>query len=85
MEKFTTIVGICILATGIAGAVPAAAACLQQADFVARQVRGEPDWLRRETVLAMLIEARRDAARGHESACIATLNRARAQLREPRG
>ena len=43
----------------------------------------DQDWVRRETVLAMLTEARRDAARGREAGCVAILEQALTQLRRP--
>ena len=86
MDKFSTIVRICGfgMALVVTGPGPALAGCLDTMGPVQRRALGEQDWVRRETVLAMLTEARRDAIRGAEAACLATLDRARAQLRTPR-
>lgn len=81
MEKFTIIFGICVLLTGFALGGPAMAGCLQHLPSLEARVRQDQDWLRRETVMAMLVEARREAARGREKACIIMLEQARAQLR----
>lgn len=80
MEKFTTILSIGLLSAVLSGGV-AAAGCLQDAALLARRTQGDQDWIRRETVLAILTEARRDAQRGHEAACASSLERARVQLR----
>lgn len=84
MEKFTTILSPVLALAAILVVnqpAPAAAGCLQEVSFVETQARWEPDWMRRETVLAMLIEARRDANKGREAACMVTVDKARAQLR----
>ena len=60
---------------------PAEAGCLQEASSLATRAQGAPDWLRRETVLALVAEARRDARLGREAACVSALERARAQSR----
>ncbi len=80
MEKFTTILAIGLLLTGGLLARPAVAGCLQDLPPVEARARVDQDWLRRETALALLTEARRDAARGRETACAAALDRARLQL-----
>lgn len=85
MEKFTTILTIAALAIAAAWATPAAAGCLQELTQLEARLRGDQDWLRRETTLAMIVEARRDAVRGREAACITTLNQARSQLPGKRG
>jgi hypothetical protein len=77
MEKFTTILAIGLLLAGIG---PAAAGCLQDLAPVETRVRRDSDWLRRETAMALLVEARRDATRGREAACIAGLDQARLRL-----
>jgi hypothetical protein len=80
MEKFTTILSIAFLSMGLfCGA--ARAGCLQDASVLAARAQGDPDWVRRETVLAILAEARRDAQRGREAACASTVQRARTQSR----
>jgi len=80
MEKFTTILSIGVVSvTLFCGA--AAAGCLQDAAALASRTQGDRDWIRRETVLAILAEARRDAQRGRETACASTLERARTQSR----
>jgi hypothetical protein len=80
MEKFTTILAIGALSlTLLTG--PAAAGCLQDAASLASRAQRDQDWIRRETVLAMVVEARRDALRGREAACASALARARAQSR----
>jgi hypothetical protein len=83
MEKFTTILAIGLLTAGLAMVNPAFAGCLQDVASTQSRARVDQDWVRRETVLAMLTEARRDAARGRESGCVAILEQARAQLRRP--
>jgi hypothetical protein len=80
MEKFTTILSIGFLATVLLIGT-AAAGCLQDASVLAARAQGDQDWIRRETVLAILAEARRDAQRGREAACTSTLERARTQSR----
>jgi hypothetical protein len=80
MEKFTTILSIAVLSVGLLDA-PAWAGCLQDAAALASRTQADQDWIRRETVLAMLAEARRDAQRGREAACVSGLERARAQSR----
>jgi hypothetical protein len=80
MEKFTTILAIGVLSMGLLAA-PAGAGCLQDATLLATRAQGDQDWIRRETVLAMVMEARRDALRGREAACSSALRRARAQAR----
>jgi hypothetical protein len=80
MEKFTTILAIGMLSMAVL-AGPAEAGCLQEASSLATRAQGDPDWLRRETVLAMVAEARRDARLGREAACVSALERARAQAR----
>lgn len=68
-------------------AVPAAAgdrpgtACLREVGFVERLARAEADWMKRETTLAALTEARREAERGREAACMAVVDKARSLLR----
>jgi hypothetical protein len=56
------------------------AACRELSEGRARVDR---DWLRRETALALLAEARRDAARDRESACVTTLDHARLRMLNP--
>jgi hypothetical protein len=80
MEKFTTILTIGLFLTGALLARPAAAGCLQDLAPVEARARRDQDWLRRETALALLVEARRDAARGREAACVTALDHARLQL-----
>jgi hypothetical protein len=80
MEKFTTILGIAMLSLAAVNQ-PAAAGCLQDAAALAVRAQGDQDWLRRETVMALVTEAKRDAARGREASCVSTLDRARAQSR----
>ena len=80
MEKFTTILSIGLLAAVLL-AGSAGAGCLQDASALAARTQGDQDWVRRETVLAMLAEARRDAQRGREAACASTLAQARTQSR----
>lgn len=80
MEKFTTILSIGFLAAVLLGGA-AMAGCLQDASALATRAQGDRDWIRRETVLAILAEARRDAQRGREAACASTLERARTQSR----
>ncbi|HEX2113307.1 MAG TPA: hypothetical protein VHM01_02785 [Alphaproteobacteria bacterium] len=80
MEKFTTILAIGMLSAAVLG-TPAAAGCLQDAAALARRTQADRDWIRRETVLAMVMEARRDALRGREAACVSALERAQAQSR----
>jgi hypothetical protein len=80
MEKFTTIVTIGLLLSGALPARYAVAGCLQDLAPVEARARNDQDWLRRETALALLIEARRDATRGREAACVTALDRARSQL-----
>jgi hypothetical protein len=80
MEKFTTILAIGMLSLAVL-AEPATAGCLQDARSLASRAQGDADWLRRETVLAMVAEARRDALRGREAACVSALERAQAQSR----
>lgn len=80
MEKFTITLVIGVLSVGFAWGGPAHAGCLQDVALMAARVRTDQDWIRRETVLAMLTEARRDAMRGREDTCISALERARAQL-----
>lgn len=79
MEKFTTILAVAMFSLGVVN--QAAATCLQDAALLAVRTRADPDWLRRETVMALVTEARRDALRGREAACTATLDQARAQSR----
>ena len=80
MEKFTTILSIGFLSLALfCGA--AKAGCLQDASALATRTQSDPDWVRRETVLAILAEARRDAQRGREAACASTLQRAQTQSR----
>ena len=78
MEKFTTILAIGVLSMVVL-AGPAAAGCLQEATALASRAQADRDWMRREIVLAMITEARRDALRGREAACASALDRARAQ------
>jgi hypothetical protein len=80
MEKFTTILGIAILSLAVVSR-PAAAGCLQDAASLAVRVQGDQDWLRRETVMALVAEAKRDAVRGREAACASTLQQARLRSR----
>jgi hypothetical protein len=80
MEKFTTILSIGFLSAALFAGT-AGAGCLQDASVMAARTQGDQDWVRRETVLAMLAEARRDAQRGREAACASTLARARTQSR----
>jgi hypothetical protein len=80
MEKFTTILAVFMLSLAAVNQ-PAAAGCLQDAAALAARARADQDWLRRETVMALVTEARRDAVRGREAACASTLDRARAQSR----
>jgi hypothetical protein len=80
MEKFTTILTIGMLFAGGFWIRPAVADCLRDLAPVEARARTDQDWLRRETVMALLTEARRDAARGREAACVTTLDRARSQL-----
>lgn len=80
MEKFTTILAIGMLSVA-ALAAPAGAGCLQDVGALATRVQVDSDWLRRETVLAMVAEARREARLGREAACVTALERARAQSR----
>jgi hypothetical protein len=80
MEKFTTILAVAALCL-VAIDQPARAGCLQDAASLAARTSGDPDWLRRETVMALVAEAKRDALRGRETACASTLRRARVQAR----
>ena len=80
MEKFTTILGIAILSLTVISR-PAAAGCQQDAAALAARVRIDQDWLRRETVMALVAEAKRDAVRGREAACASTLAQARVRSR----
>jgi len=80
MEKFTTILSIAMLSMSLLGTA-AQAGCLQDAAALANRTQADQDWIRRETVLAVLAEARRDAQRGREAACVSGLERARAQSR----
>ena len=80
MEKFTTILAIAMLSL-VAVNQPETAGCLRDAAALATRARVDQDWLRRETVMALVTEAKRDAMRGREAACVSTLDRARAQSR----
>jgi hypothetical protein len=79
MEKFTTILAVAMLSLALVN--QASAGCLQDATSLAVRAQGDQDWLRRETVIALVTEARRDALRGREAACVTTLERARTQWR----
>lgn len=79
MEKFTTILAAAAVLTAL-GAGPVVADCAADIRSVAARAKQDSDWVRRETILALLAEARRDAARGHEAACLSTLTLARARL-----
>lgn len=84
MNKLTKF-WIVLFAGGLLGLVlpggSAAAKCADEIPFVEAQARAEPDWLRRETTLALLTEAKRDASRGREMECRASVGQARTQLR----
>ena len=80
MEKFTTILAAAVLSLGLVNQ-PAVAGCLQDATVLAARARSDQDWLRRETIMALVTEAKRDALRGRETACVSVLERARVQAR----
>lgn len=80
MEKFTTILAAVGLSVAFVNQ-PAAAGCLQDAASLAARARGDQDWLRRETIMALVTEAKRNALRGRETACASMLERARVQAR----
>ena len=79
MEKFTTILAVAMLS--LVAVNHAGAGCLQDASALATRAQTDQDWLRRETVMALVTEARREALRGREAICTSTLDRARAQSR----
>lgn len=79
MEKFTTILIAAMLT--LTAVSQASAGCLQDASALAARAQTDQDWLRRETVMALLTEARREALRGREAIYASTLDRARAQSR----
>jgi hypothetical protein len=80
MEKFTTILAAVGLSLTLVNQ-PAVAGCLQDATLLAARAQGDQDWLRRETIMALVTEAKRDALRGRETACASMLERARVQAR----
>lgn len=80
MEKFTTILASAMLFLALVNH-PANAGCLQDAATLAARTRTDQDWLRRETVMALVAEAKREALRGRETGCASTLERARTQAR----
>ena len=68
----------------LGAAMPAAAGCREEINFIESQARAEEDWLKRETALAMLMEAKREASRQREDSekmCMQAVERARSQLR----
>jgi hypothetical protein len=81
LTKFWTILLFGGLLSLVLPIGPAAAKCADEIAFVEALARAEGDWLRRETTLAILTEAKRDALRGREMECHASVGRARMQLR----
>jgi hypothetical protein len=86
MNKVNTILALLGLGLAVSAldAGPASADCLRSMSLVQRRALGAQDWVVRETALAMLTEARREASRGAEAACLVTLEQVRTQLRNAR-